>query len=442
MFQVFSVMGYGVTLVDLLMGLIFLVVIKQLMVDNRHLSVVDWKLVVPVLILIFAVYFSGIGLIMWGGRESLIQYFKTTTHFLFVALYGLVVISVEIDYRVIYKFLRTVVYVSFFINLYTIYQLIARIYGLPFAYIEITNESFLSRDFGREVGEYTQVVLNFENFYRATSIFSEPSALAWFNIYCLIIILIPLITHKKPIVESKLVSYAALLLVTISLFLTFSLSGLILLVVAFVSIIVIEKIKIARFAKVMALVVAILFVTDNIQSNFTSISVAELFYQRISGLLAGGTRGKQMTTGESAPDRIESMRNAVVLFMDYPITGIGSGNTYYYPESTKRYTQSSFFHILAENGIVGIVGLVLLIWQMLRIARNFVQNSERYRQLPAELYTLQSFAIYLAILIVFSLIFISNIIGNYVFWLEFGLIVIIYRQTLKESEKLSIEGTN
>ncbi len=439
-FQVFSFMGYGVTFVDFFLAILYFIIIKQFVFDKRKFIIVERGVAIPILLVIFAVVFSGVGLLFWAGRESYIQYLKTLTHFLFVAFYGLVALSVEINYKTIFNILKMYLYSSILINLYSIYQLIARINGLPFAYIDITNISFQTRDFDREVGEYTQVVLNFENFYRATSIFSEPSALAWFNIYCLIIILIPLFTHNKLIINQKWLLYFMLGLTVVSLFLTFSLSGLLMISFFVLTIVIIEKIKLLRLFSVTLAIVVLLTITDLIQMNFTEISVSELFYTRITGLLSDQTRGNKMTTGESAPDRLESFENATNMFMDYPITGIGSGNTYYYPKSTKRFTHSSFFHLLGETGIIGASAFLLLTYYFMRIALYLHKYRYQFIESSPELATLQSFAIYLTLIVFFSNFFIGGAIGNYGFWLEAGLIIIIYRQTIIEVEKL--KGNN
>jgi len=445
-FQLFSFMGYGVTFVDFFLSILYLIILKQFVFDKRKFSITDSKVLVVIILLLFAVFFSGIALFFWAGRESYVQYLKTISHFTFVALYGVVTISIEISYKTVFSILRIYLYSSFIINLYAIYQLIARIYFLPLAYIDITNISFQTRDFDREVGEYTQVVLNFENFYRATSIFSEPSALAWFNIYCLVIILIPLLTRNKPIVKQRWLLYFALGMTIVGLFLTFSLTGMLLLFFLILSIVVLEKIKMLKMLVVTFAVMIIVATTDVIQMNFTEVSIAELFYSRITGLLSAKTRGNLMTVGESAPDRIQSIQNAINLFLDYPITGIGSGNTYYYPKSTKRFTQSSFFHLLTETGLIGAFAFLFLTIYFLRIMLYLYKHRFKSIETMPELATLQSFAIYLILIVFFSNIFIGSAIGNYGFWLEIGLILIIYRQTIKyveQSDKLKkIENVN
>lgn len=434
-FQLFSFMGYGVTFVDFFLAILFVIVLKQFVFNKRKFVIMDRKVLMPIVLLFFAVFFSGIALFFWAGRESYIQFLKTISHFSFVALYGLIAISIEINFKTIFSILRIYLYSSILINLYAVYQLIARIYFLPLAYINITNVSFQTRDFDREVGEYTQVVLNFENFYRATSIFSEPSTLAWFNIYSLVIILIPLLTRNKPIIQQRWLLYIALGLSIIGLFLTFSLTGMLLLFFLILSIIILEKIKMLKIFFVAIAVALTIAATDIIQMNFTEVSIAELFYSRISGLISAKSRGNLMTVGESAPDRIQSIQNAVDLFLDFPITGIGSGNTYYYPKSTKRFTQSSFFHLLAETGIIGAFAFIYLAYYFLRIISYLYKHRYKFVETIPELATLQSFAIYLTLILFFSNFFIGNVVGNYSFWLEIGLILIIYRQTIKYVEQ-------
>ncbi len=174
-----------------------------------------------------------------------------------------------------------------------------------------------------------------------------------------------------------------------------------------------------------------LFATDSIQQQFTGVSVSGLFVQRISGLLSIGEKGVNMTYGESAPDRINSISNATNLFLEQPITGIGAGNTYYYPTSTSRFAQSSFFHILSEGGLVGITALMFLFYHLIK-AMNFLKNNRHlHRRDKPILASLATGSYYLGILIIFTTIFTGNQIGNYSFWYNLAVLLILYRESMK-----------
>ena len=434
-FQVVSVFGYGFSFVDLFMLVIYVVVLFKYILLNEKFQVFDTKLTLSILALICAIILSGIGLFFWATKVSYIQYIKTILHFTFVALFGLVALSTDISYKAIFYSIKTLLISSIFVNAYAIYQLFARIFGLPFAYFSVSNDSFLTRDYAKEYGEAQQVVLNFENFYRATSIFSEPLALAWFNIFCLVFVISPYLSKNQDLIKNKFLQILTLVLLVIGLFLSFSLTGLVLIILLLASIIIIEKIHFTRVITTFIGVVIVLFATDSVQQQFTNISVSGLFLQRITGLVSYGQKGVNMTYGESAPDRINSINNAINLFIDQPITGIGAGNTYYYPTSTSRFAQSSFFHMLSESGIIGIIPLILLFFYMIK-AMNYLRTSRYlYKDTMPVLASLATGAIYLGILLIFTSIFTSNTIGTYSFWYNLAVLSVVYR----ESQKITLE---
>jgi len=436
-FQVVSIFGYGFGFVDLFMLIIYVIVLFKYIILNERLKVFDTRLTFSILALILAVFLSGIGLFFWAARESYVQYIKTILHFTFVALFGLVTLTTDISYKSIYYSIKTLLISSIFINAYAIYQLFARIFGLPFAYFQVANDSYISRDYAKEFGEAQQVVLNFENFYRATSIFSEPLALAWFNIFCLVFLISPYLSKNQSIIKSRFLQILILIMLVIGLFLSFSLTGLVLIVLLVASIIIIEKIHFARVLTTFIGVVIVLFATDSIQQQFTNVSVSGLFIQRITGLLSLGQKGVNMTYGESAPDRINSINNAIKLFIEQPITGIGAGNTYYFPTSTSRFTQSSFFHILSESGIIGIIPLILLFLYMIKAMNYLKINRYLHKNDRPELASLATGSIYLGILLIFTSIFTSNTIGFYPFWYNLAVLLIIYRESQKITTELN-----
>jgi len=430
-FQVFSIFGYGFGFVDSFMLVIYSIVLVKYVLLNEKFKVYDPYLTISIFTLILSVYLSGIGLFFWASEESYLQFIKTILHFTYVGLFGIVVLAIDISYKTIYYSIKTLLISSIFINAYGIYQLFARIFFLPFAYFQVENDSFLTRDFSKEFGEAQQVVLNFDNFYRATSIFSEPLALAWFNIFCLVFLITPYFSKNQELINNKALKVIVLVLLIIGLFLSFSLTGVVLIVLLLTSIIIIEKIQKTRVFKAFISVVVVLFATDSIQQQFTGVSVSGLFVQRISGLLSIGEKGVNMTYGESAPDRINSISNATNLFLEQPITGIGAGNTYYYPTSTSRFAQSSFFHILSEGGLVGITALMFLFYHLIK-AMNFLKNNRHlHRRDKPILASLATGSYYLGILIIFTTIFTGNQIGNYSFWYNLAVLLIIYRESMK-----------
>jgi len=428
-FQLFAVAGYGFTFTDLILVIIYTTVFYQFFFKKRKFSFPDFQIIFPLIGLIGAIIFSGLGLLTWGNIVTLIQFFKTFLHFTFVAFWGFVLLGAETKTNAYFKMIKVILYSSLVVNIYAIYQLFARIYDLPLSYIPITNQQFLNRGFAIQYGEISQIVLKFENFYRATSIFSEPSTLAYFNVTNLIFMIVPGALKLKPFIEKRWVYILILSFIVISLFLTFSLTGLSLIIVFLLTLIIHTKIKFGKILVNFIYFVLILVVSDTILSSFTQISVLDLFYQRVSGLIVPQKNGKGMITGESAPERISSFSNAMTLFQESPIFGIGIGNTYYHPKSNARFAQSAFFGFLSETGIIGIFFLLILYFNLIRAGIFLKNNIYKFKEKDEKFASVQSLGIYIAVLTVFGTMFISNTIITASFWLSIGTLFAAYKST-------------
>lgn len=68
-------------------------------------------------------------------------------------------------------------------------------------------------------------------------------------------------------------------------------------------------------------------------------------------------------------ERLLVWQGAIKIFRDHPVTGVGPGNfqdvyldRYIVPEATERlgHAHNNFLHILAENGLVGMVGFIVM----------------------------------------------------------------------------------
>jgi O-antigen ligase len=243
---------------------------------------------------------------------------------------------------------------------------------------------------------------------------------------------VPFFSKTKQFISKKSIQIFIGILSIITLLITFSLSGLILIGLLLISIIILEKISIKRFLMPIMILVVVLISSDMFLKNYTQISILDLFSQRVSGLLFTQKTGMGMTTGESAPQRVSSIINAWNLFIESPIVGIGVGNTYYHPKSEQRYADSSFFHVLSETGIIGLFFFVLLFVNIFRISIFLRKYRYRFIKKFPELSTMQSYILYWVIISAFQHVFLGNAVGNAGFWISLGLIFGTYNSTMRE----------
>lgn len=143
----------------------------------------------------FAEYASVFAPLLSGSSEMQIQWLKTSTNFLSKWLLILTFASGIYSADAFRSAIRFMLVISIAINVFGIYQIFARAFDLPLAWIPINNVSISIRNY-HSMDNMTQLSLRFENFFRATSIFSEPSFYAQFNTLVLTFLLIPFTWHK------------------------------------------------------------------------------------------------------------------------------------------------------------------------------------------------------------------------------------------------------
>ncbi|MEN6296037.1 MAG: O-antigen ligase family protein [Chloroherpetonaceae bacterium] len=438
LFQVFEVAGYGVTFSDLIMGGIIIYVIFQILIQKKQFKFQKGLLANLLYLSLLAALVSGIGLIFWGGSVQINQFAKSFIHYTFLILFTFLFLIAEIDDNTFFNTIRIVLIVAFFINIFGIYQIFARLYDLPFAWIEITNVSFEQRGMKEAQGETQQLALQFGNFYRATSIFSEPSALAYYNIFNLIYIVVPFLKGSKPFIKNPILNLMVFISVVLGLLAPFSLSGLSALILFLVSLIILEKIKVSKFIIPLVLLITVVVIFDIYFQNVTHTSIVQLFYERVSGLLSTKA-GVDPLWGESTPGRLASLKNAFELFLTSPIVGIGMGNTYYHPLSHIRFVDSSIFAVLAEMGIFGLIVFLALLFTIAKITlllhkREIINNVHSY-----QLNTVQSLVVYTWIMNIYAASVLASIHGNAALWMPMVMVIATYRSVLKNLNQNNLD---
>ncbi len=430
LFQVFQISGYGVVLSDLLMALMMVMVFFQIVVEKRQFKILKGPLTNLLFLSILAALLSGIGLIFWGGSVQILQFAKSFIHYIFFILFTLLFVVSEVDDDAFYNTIKVVLICAFFVNIFGIYQIFARLYNLPFAWVKITNITFEQRGMKEVQGETMQLALRFGNFYRATSIFPEPAALAYYNLFNLLYIVVPFIKGTRPFIKNPVFNVIVFISVILGLLTPFSLGGLAGFVVFFVLLIIFEKLKVRKFIIPIILLIITVAIFDYYFHQETQTSIVNLFYERVSGLLSTKP-GIEPITGESTPGRLNSFKNAIDMFFTSPLVGIGLGNTYYHPLSNIRFADSSMFAILAEMGIFGIIIFFALIFYGTKTAI-FLRKQEVINNVHNEkLNTLQSIAVYSWILIAFDSLFLAGIHGTASFWMPLAIVIATYKSVLK-----------
>lgn len=333
------------------------------------------------MILILVVFLSSAIYPLYNGSaEFLIQFLKTYLHFIYLTILGFSFAIIRVNTFEIKSLIRTFIYTSIPIHIFGIYQLFARAFDLPFAFIDFNSIVFTLEDEYGVADGVSQLSLRFENFYRATSIFSEPSALGVYSCLILIFLIVPYFSKLKLFIENKVVFLIAVYLSLANLLLAFSNTGLLLFFLILMILIFIDKkIKIKILLKNLLIFIVFFIIVDALVSIYTNISVLGLFAERIEGILyyIGGDRNK-MIVGESFDTRSDNFRWMIDIWTEYPISGIGMGLIKLNGIHPVRFSDFYVAGALAETGIQGVIAFTLFfvfLWKgSYLITKNYHEN--------------------------------------------------------------------
>ncbi len=400
-FSLATVSGYGVTSLDVVLLIFYIYILKKVLWDGDKLRFTLNPATIAVFCLIIAAIVSSINPLTDGSPKLLEQYFKTSIHFLFLTAFSLIVCVYPIDAKKWSNVVRLWLILGFIINLFAVYQIIARAYDLPLAWIQYTNVSLHGREAGVTENNIQQLSLQYGDFFRATSIFSEPSALASFNIFMLIFIFIPFIQKRKQFFNYKFVTISFIVASIIALFLTFSMTGAVGIGLVFGSVLFLERLKgLKTILRTLLLTIAIIIIADYGVSTYANVSVLELFQKRITGILNYGTRDKEkdVTPGESMGSRLFTANESVKVWQDYPVTGIGLGLTSYNKKHDIGFSDFSILAALAEMGIVGFLSFLTMFVSLFGISYFFIRQKERQSFLLFDQQRLMGMCFYMMLL--------------------------------------------
>lgn len=377
-FEVYQIFGFGttgITISDFITLSMFLYFIKIVIWDGKELKISKNPAILFLFLFYGITFVSGFAPIFRGSQGEIIQFIKSTSHYHFTVLFLTINILANNKNETWDNFIKIWIVLSIFINIFGIYQIIARPLGLPFAWMEFNNLSYLSRGMYETMDEVPQISLRFENFFRATSVFSEPSALASFNAIILVFLIVPYVQNFKPFLNSNFLTITASVFSVLGIFLAFSLTGLSAFGLVILSIIIFEKFKnLGLFVKIFIAMIIFLIIADQIVSAYSGVSVLELFYKRVYGVINYlMTNQLSAIEGESFSGRSDNVEAMFNIFRHNPIWGTGLGLTYISP-----YAEGYFFAditimaVLAETGIFGFIGYFGFFAIFLFIATKFL----------------------------------------------------------------------
>jgi len=421
-YQFFGIDTYGVTLVDIGMIAFLVATLKRLLWDGAEIVV---KRSLPMLLLLAMlgfVFISGLSPLTSGDTAMQIQYLKTSTHYLYIWLITFISAIYPFENIAWKRGVQSWVILSVPINIFGVYQIVARAFDLPFAWINMNNIALATR--GRDMADMGQLSLSYESFYRATSIFSEPSALAGFNAFVLTAIFVTYIKKTPSFISSDVLRKVIVVCSLVGIFLTFSLTGLALMLAVMAFAVLTERTaNVLKLVKIIAVSSVIIIITNIAVESYSSISVSALFTQRVGGIVSSYTGGSiETTTGESFFYRASNMAAAIKTWMHRPFTGIGLGCMYNFTKDKEYgFTDSTFFQSLADTGFGGLLCISGLCVSTILLLYRITKNKQ-YQMQTADAKMLIVFSLYMAVQNVITM-FTTTLLVSVPLWLIWGMML-------------------
>ena len=365
----------------------------------------------PVIISILAYLLVALLSVSWAvDREKA---FLVTSFTFFTALCGFLVFFWLNSKKILPKIEQVLFWAVLLVTLFGIYQFVADTFNLPIFW-----SGLLER--------YTKIVLGFPR-VQATAL--EPLFLANFLLIPFGLFSALFLTKKSRLSNRKLV--LALILIVTTLVLTVARGGylasaiLLTLVVLFL----VRSYSWQRLTKFLGVVLI-----GVILAGLLIVGSSYWSYGNRSGLDKLLAHSSQITTEQrdKLTARGELWSWAFQAFKEKPITGVGAGNfgpwmgTQGYPWR-QRTVNNEPLEILAENGILGAIPIVLMtLYIILGSIKSYKRGSPRIQPWLAGL--LAAFLAIWAQYMTFSTLYITH------FWVLIGLLLAIQQMTLKYSK--------
>lgn len=404
-YQFFAVSSYPFTLFDISYILLIIYSIYELFWLKKSI-IFPKTVLISSLFLLLIVFFISISYPLYSGNSTFIfQFFKTYLHFIYLVALALILIGFGFSKYELNQVIKMLIYTSIIVNIFGIYQIFARILDLPLAFIEFNNINVVGDEkFINEIIS-EQAILSFGNFYRVTSVFSEPSAIAAYNCLIFILLFIPVINNVNSFIKNKLIYNISLILCLLNLFLAFSNTGLFTFFCIFLIIIFIDKkIKLSKFLYYLFSFIIIIIISDLLIYEFTGTSVLELFTQRLYGIIYYIFTGnnQRMTNGESFDTRADNFVKMIEIWNYYPLTGIGLGMIKNNGLYDLKYSEHFLSSVIAEVGLQGLLVFVFLFVVLIYYGYSITKNYQINTNIEEEDKNLYSILLYLILIVIIT----------------------------------------
>ncbi|MGB9770350.1 MAG: O-antigen ligase family protein [Candidatus Kapaibacteriota bacterium] len=417
----FFILNYGVTALDINVLFSYSLLLVSFFFFRKQLRIAINYPNVLFFIFNIALVFTMINPILTGSGAEITQNIKSTLHYYYIVFFVILLYSELLKTYALIRIIKGLIWLLFIFNLYGIYQLFARALGLPFGWIEYTNTGIMSRL--EIIGTIQQTTVSFGSFYRITSIFVEPSVLASFNILLFIFLVIPWIQQRQSFIKNQklLILFVATSLIT--LFLTYSMTGLASLIVVLSLIVFIEYFESYKFLfKIIFIVVVTVLLANLFMIELFGIDLLKLFTYRIENIFS---LGSDEMGGESFTTRLSNTMSTIAIWTQHPLFGVGLGLLAYQKEFVAIFSDTTIFSVLAECGIFNFLLFNALLYSLLFTSIKLYKIVRENPSISADEKKLIGIAPYIATFEILRCSFTANILIYFILWMDLAFIFFV-----------------
>ncbi|MCL5961625.1 MAG: O-antigen ligase family protein [Chloroflexi bacterium] len=292
-----------------------------------------------------------------SSNSQLTDFFTLAAQLLLVTTLFLVVCSLPLREEELRVIVRMWILTALATSMYAMYQVFARPFNLPLAYLELTNPTIAQGGMtARTILGYTQV----------SSVFREPSYFASFLAGPLVLLGTTLIVRNSgglPF-RTRWLNWVALATIAAALLLSGAQGALISLSL---TLMVMWASGLVRRSKVfgLLLLIAVLLATAVGLLSALGIDFFGASLYRLQGLAASIADPANTPQVTSFANRYDRTVAALSVWAAHPVLGVGLGNMDYYTD-VSPWSNNPWAQVLVNQGLLGLLPLVLVFSVLLR----------------------------------------------------------------------------
>jgi len=318
---------------------------------------------------IYTALFSAINLFN-AERVQFVDFGTKAAQLLLVTTTFFVISSLPLSERELKNLLRTWFLIAFVVAAYAVYQLPARSYGWPFAYLALSNPSVAPGGVqtGRAFeftasGVRTGRRLRAIEYAQVSGFFREPTWLGSYLLSALVLFGVLILSGKGRAVlfRSSRLNRFFLSVLVLGLLLPVALGPYVSFAMTLGLMYMLRRSYRPKIIK-LVLLLLILLLLGGLLASAAGIDLLRAISARVGQLLSAIAQGS--TEGTSLSVRLQRTLAALKVWASHPLLGVGLNNTQFYTHGV-MLTNNGWARLLSDQGMIGFIAMALVLWSLL-----------------------------------------------------------------------------